>query len=188
MMLISKFATENILEEISITEKLYGFEFPVDYKQFLLKYNGGYTPKTKFKINGISADIEGFFGVGNVQLNYSQISMDFMKNFIKEGLVPIAKDSFGNYIVMGICGDLESKIFFWDHELSKKNLLTKDFFTFIHKCKSELMNEAAKKSIKEREDDLKAKGRGNIITDSLRAMWQKEIDKYEKIIQEEVRL
>lgn len=40
--------------------------------------------------------------------------------------------------------------------------------------------------MKEREAILLAKGRGNIITDDLRKMWQAEIDKYESIIQEEV--
>lgn len=44
----------------------------------------------------------------------------------------------------------------------------------------------AKRSIKEREAALIAKGRGSIITDDLRKMWQDEIDKYGNMIQEEV--
>ena len=33
---------------------------------FLHKYNGGHTPKTKFNARGISSDLRGFFGVGDV--------------------------------------------------------------------------------------------------------------------------
>jgi hypothetical protein len=53
-------------------------------------------------------------------------------------------------------------------------------------CKSEKTNDASKRTIKEREDALIAKGRGNIITDDLRKMWQAEIDKYGNMTQEEV--
>lgn len=188
IMLISKFVTENIVEEISGTEKKYGFEFPVQYKQFLIKYNGGYTPKTKFKINGVASDVNAFLGVGNAEINYSQITTEAMTDLVEKEVIPIAEDSFGNYILIGVSGDLINKIFFWDHEKSEKKLLTQDFLSFINKCRRDIINEAAKRSIKEREDDLIAKGRGHIITDSLKAMWQKEIDKYEKISQEEVNL
>lgn len=79
------------------------------------------------------------------------------------------------------------KIFFCNHEEGNKveciagNL--KDFFKY---CKSEEISEASRLSIKEREDALIARGRGAIITDALRQMWQAEIDKYENMIQEEV--
>ena len=49
-----------------------------------------------------------------------------------------------------------------------------------------MISEASRRSIKEREDALIAKGRGNIITDDLRKMWQAEIDKYGSMLQEEV--
>ena len=58
--------------------------------------------------------------------------------------------------------------------------------SFIKACKSEQISEASKRSIKEREDALIQKGRGNIITDELRKMWQAEIDKYADMKQEEV--
>ena len=49
-----------------------------------------------------------------------------------------------------------------------------------------MISEASRRSIKEREDALIAKGRDNIITDDLRKMWQAEIVKYGNMVQEEV--
>lgn len=58
--------------------------------------------------------------------------------------------------------------------------------SFIQHCRSKEIDPASKLSIKEREEALIARGRGNIITDDLRKMWQAEIDKYENMVQEEV--
>ena len=57
---------------------------------------------------------------------------------------------------------------------------------FIGCCKSEVIGDEFTQSIEEREAYLVAKGRGDIITDGLRKMWQCEIDKYKDIMQEEV--
>ena len=54
-MLISKFSNCNVEEKIIDIEKQYKIILPTQYKNFLHKYNGGYTPKTKFKV-------ENFFG------------------------------------------------------------------------------------------------------------------------------
>lgn len=48
------------------------------------------------------------------------------------------------------------------------------------------ISEASKLSIEEREAILIANGKGDIITDGLREMWQAEIKKYSNMIQEEV--
>ena len=58
--------------------------------------------------------------------------------------------------------------------------------TFFGKCKSEIISENSKKSIREREQELIAAGRADIISDGLRKIWQAEIDKYSKIVQEEI--
>ena len=129
-MLISKFSNYNVEEKIIDLERQYEIILPTQYKNFLHKYNGGYTPKTKFKAG---------------------------------------------------------KIYFCDHEKGNKvEYITESFKKFIECCKSEIISEASRRSIKEREDALIAKGRGNIITDDLRKMWQAEIDKYGGMVQEEV--
>lgn len=188
-MLISKFNNENIENEIKYLEEKFNFKFPEVYRKFLLKYNGGYTPKTNFKINKVSSDIRGFFGLGNANINYNLFKEDeSFKEYILKKIVPIAMDSFGNYIVISVENDIIGEIYFMNHEMDGKlTLLTKDFTTFIRGCKSEFISEASKRSIREREEILLEKGKGHVITDSLRATWQAEIDKYSLMVQEEVK-
>ena len=57
---------------------------------------------------------------------------------------------------------------------------------FIKDCKSEIIDSASIKSIKEREEEFIRNGRADFITDELKEMWQAEIDKFNSIHQEEV--
>lgn len=183
-MLISKFSNCNVEEKITDIERQNEIILPVQYKNFLHRYNGGYTPKTKFKAGEISSDLQGFFGVGNVKLSLDDVELG---DFLEKNIFPIACDSFGNYIVIGLSNDDAGKIYFCDHEKGNKaEYITENLKKFIACCKSEIISDASRRSIKEREDALIARGRGNIITDDLRKMWQAEIDKYESMAQEEV--
>lgn len=185
-MLISKFSNFNVEQMISNVERKYGITLPSQYKNFLYKYNGGYTPKTKFRVGRISSDIRGFFGVGDVKLNLESLELD---DWIRQKFFPIACDSFCNYIVIGLCGDDAGKIFFCDHERGTKiEYITEDLNTFFAACQSNQISEASRSTIKEREEALIAKGKGHIITDDLREIWQAEIDKYGSMIQEDVLL
>ena len=183
-MLISKFLKCNVEEQIIDIERQYQIILPVQYRNFLKKYNGGYTPKTKFKAGKFSSDLRGFLGIGDVKLSMDNVKLG---DFLEKNIFPIAYDSFGNYIVIGVSNDNAGKIFFCDNENGNKaEYITENLKKFIECCKSEKISEASRRSIKEREEALIAKGRGNIITDDLRKMWQTEIDKYGSMIQEEV--
>lgn len=182
-MLISKFPNCSIREKVIGIERRYEITLPIQYKKFLYKYNGGYTPKTKFKVGKISSDLRGFFGIGDVGLSLNSVELG---EWLEKNVFPIACDSFGNYIVISLGND-EGMIYFCDHEKGNKaEYITGNLKDLFLICKSEKINDASRRSIKEREEALIAKGRGNIITDDLRRMWQAEIDKYENMIQEEV--
>ena len=183
-MLISKFINHNIEDRITCMEKEYSISLPNQYKEFLCKYNGGYTPKTNFKVKKISSDIRGFYGLGNVELSFNTVEL---REWTEKGFLPIAFNSFGNYIVIGLDNDNDGKILFCDHEAGyKTEYIAEDLKAFFKHCKSEKISEASRRSIKEREEALIARGRGSIITDALRQMWQAEIDKYSGMVQEEV--
>lgn len=183
-MLISKFSNRNVEEKIIDIEKKYGIILPAEYKNFLHKYNGGYTPKTKFKAGNISSDLRGFFGMGDVKLSLDDVELG---DCLEKNIFPIVCDSLGNYIMIGLSNDDAGRIYFCDHEKGNKaEYITENLKKFIECCKSEMISEASRRSIKEREDALIAKGRGSIITDDLRKMWQAEIDKYGSMVQEEV--
>lgn len=183
-MLISKFSNKNIKLKIAEMEKEYEIILPDQYKNFLVRYNGGYTPKTKFRIGSIASDIRGFYGIGNVGLSFNAIEL---REWSKVGLLPVACDSFGNYIVIGLSNSDAGKIYFCNHENGNNaDYIAESLKVFFNYCKSEKISDASRRSIKEREKALVSRGRGDIITDELRQMWQAEINKYKNMIQEEV--
>ena len=183
-MLIAKFGTDGVSDEISKIESRYSITFPKQYKDFLLRYNGGYTPKTKFRAKGISSDIKGFYGLGAVGLS---VNREVIASWISQELFPIACDSFGNILFICFASDNYESIFFGDHEKGMKlSLIANDFSSFIRACKSDKLPEAALRSIEERKAALIERGRGHIITPALIEMWQVELDKYGNMRQEEV--
>jgi hypothetical protein len=183
-MLISKFNIKDIETKIAFFEKSNNIKLPDQYKTFLCKYNGGYTPKTKFKVGKISSDIRVFYGIYCSEYGFDEVDIP---EWVEKELLPIATDYNGNYIVIGLGNNNNGKIYFSDHELGYKiyqigeNL--KDFLKF---CKSEKIGNEFIQPINEREEMLIARGNGHLITDALRKAWQAEIDKFSKIFQEEV--
>ena len=177
-MLISKFSTNNVDEKIKEFEIAREIKIPKQLKQFLLKYNGGETPDTSFSCGGESSDIVAFYGLGDVKYSYNGV--DIHDNN-KDSLLPIACDSFGNDILIGLTS---GEIYFRDHETNNFTKLAQDLRTFIENCISEAITPS--ETIKEREKRLISEGRENIITDELRALWQAEIDKSRAIMQEKV--
>ena len=187
-MLISKFSTENIEQEIEAFEQKHRFTFPDQYRSFLLKYNGGYTPKTSFKVGRNESDIRGLIGLGAAEKYYNYayhetfISMD---EHLANGFLPIAENSFGDSVLLGLAPHNEGKIYFYYHDRPKKYIeLAKDFMTFVKKCKSEPIGHI--RSIEERRANMAANGRADMITDGLVSLWQAEIDKFKNLHQEEL--
>ena len=179
-MLISKYSCHNFDEELELCSQRLELHFPQAFVDFLRKYNGGETPNTTFSLRGVSSDIRAFYGLGDVKYSFSGIEAILVGT---KRYLPIALDSFGNNIVM----DVDSgAILFYDHEAGAVKPLAEDFRAFVEACKSEPISPASCKSIAEREQDLIQRGRGSIITDALRQMWQSEIEKYQSISQEKV--
>lgn len=179
-MLISKFASDNVDVRLKEYEKIIGKRLPNQYRQFILKYNGGETPNTSYKINGVSSDLRVLYGLGN-----EKYPLDLIRTIGNENqeYLAIGCDSFGNEIFIDI---VKGAIYFGNHENGKITKLTSDFKTFINICESKKINSASMKSVEERENDLIKRGRGNIITEELRNMWRAEIAKNSLLKLEEI--
>lgn len=182
-MLISKFDTADIEEKIQRLESRCAIVLPESYRKFLSRYNGGLTPETFFRVQRVSSDVRAFYGLGDVE--YSLDSLD-LEEWIHRNFFPIACDSFGNDIMLGLAGDSAGAVFFWDHELGSAKKLTPDLKSFVKACRSEKISPYATKPIAEREADLIARGRGHVITESLKRAWQEEIDRFSNIVQQRV--
>lgn len=184
-MLISKFQNYNAEERIVELENKFNISLPTQYRKFLYKYNGGDTPETKYKAGRKSSDLRAFYGFGEV--GYSIDKFTDLPEWIDNGIFPIACDSFGNFIAIGVNEDTYGKIYFADHEAGfGKSAIADDFKEFTSKCKSKKISPDVRMTIEEREADLIARGRGHVIDDLLRQMWQEEIDKYGNMVQEKL--
>jgi len=95
-----------------------GALLPKEYKTFLLKRNGGEPVPSDFKLG--EDDITGLHHIYGIfeQDNHRDILNNYnvFKGRIKKELLPIADDSFGNQICIGIKNKYVGKIYFWDHE------------------------------------------------------------------------
>ncbi len=187
-MLISKFDNTNVIEKLESFEIRYNFTFPKIYRDFIIKYNGGITPKTKFKINKIGSDIRAFYGFDkkNDQYNYERIERSFdLSAYIAEDICPIAVNSFGDYIMIGVGEKNNGQIYFSYHDRVKGlEVLAENFHFFVDKCKSEKIGHI--KTIEERKKILIDNGNVENIKPSLIKVWEQEIQKYENIHQEKL--
>lgn len=123
---ISEYRINN--NDIESIEKLKHCILPADYKEFLLKHNGGSPNFDAFEIKNYFPDgrssidsIDYFFGICHDKQSVMR-SYDIFdktkcyKGRITEELLPIACDPFGNRICIGIKDQYYGKIYFWDHE------------------------------------------------------------------------
>ena len=105
-MLISKFDNTNIESHIKEFEEKYSFKFPKQYRDFLLKYNGGETPKSRFKINKVDSDIRAFYGLGGVDEYYDYSFFErthtTINDYLEDGFIPIGTTVLGDKVVIGI--------------------------------------------------------------------------------------
>ncbi len=106
-------------------EATIGQPLPDDYRDFLVRCNGGYgrgyvqflalTPK------GHAADacvnhVGGFRKESYFSLESNYANYQIYEVRIPKALIWIADDPFGNAICLGISGAHRGKVFFWDHE------------------------------------------------------------------------
>lgn len=170
-MLIAKFKSDDVKDKLNEYEDILGKKLPQQYKDFILKYNGGETPNTNYRVGHTSSDVKALYGLGSVKY-----SLDAVKLIEKNGIsyLPVGCDSFGNELLLELSHGL---VYFLNHENDSVEKIADSFKMFIDLCVSEEVNASSVKSVEQREAELIKKGRGNIITDALREMWKLEIER-----------
>ena len=186
-MLIAKYLNKNsdIEKMIKHFEDEYKISLPIQYRTFLQKYNGGYTPKTSLKIKKFFTDIRAFYGVGDAKNRLEDIA--WLEDFLEKNWLPIASNCWGDYIAIRLRGEEEGKIYFLDHEKGyRKKFLADDLKQFFDYCKSGEIDPGVYLTVEEREAELLAEGKGAYITEGLKKAWQEEFDRFKDMVREEV--
>ncbi|WP_152658616.1 SMI1/KNR4 family protein [Oceanobacillus sp. CFH 90083] len=111
----------NELEDFEIEQ---GLNFPESYRDFLLKYNGGYVNPNVFYISSEEGEsaINIFYGIGNMYNNLEK-KLDLFDDLIDIGFIPIASDSGGNQICLGVNEKYFEQVYFWNHEQETDELM-----------------------------------------------------------------
>ncbi|EAB5656919.1 SMI1/KNR4 family protein, partial [Salmonella enterica subsp. enterica] len=107
------------LEDISDFEREIKGVLPIDYKNFLMKHNGGQPQPDSFKFfsdRNDASSVDRFLSLGKEKNSNLLKYYNNYKDRIPSGFIPIAHDAGGNLIIMGL-KDNENKIYFWDHEI-----------------------------------------------------------------------
>ena len=108
---------------LSKFEHKQALHLPEDYRQFLLKHNGGAPAPMNtidFEKEGrpTSSDVQFIYGIhdGEYWASLEWHLKNLEGRIVAEGL-PVAGDSAGNQYVLITRGEQEGQIYFWDHEL-----------------------------------------------------------------------
>ncbi|WP_276501883.1 SMI1/KNR4 family protein [Terrimonas pollutisoli] len=103
------------LELISQFESANDVVLPDDYKNFLLKYNGG-EPKPAIEPT-IKSDVQWIYGMVSEPYFASLFQhLDTFQGRLPSWYIPIANDSGGNLYVMSLYEENHGVIAFWSHE------------------------------------------------------------------------
>lgn len=108
-------------KKIAAAEKKMGIKLPEDYRQFLLKNNGGRPDPANFPIRGLENNpfggIHFFGGIGD---NIESVNIDWsykiFRGRIPKNLLPIASDPMGNLICLSLGVEDQGTVYYWDHD------------------------------------------------------------------------
>lgn len=110
-------------EEVDRVEKKVGLTFPNEYREHLLKHNGGQCSPNSFSFleNGTESMscIDWFLAIYDGEYDSLEKYIDIYKTHDKRlpsHILPIAHDPGGNLICISCGSSDRGSIYFWDHE------------------------------------------------------------------------
>jgi hypothetical protein len=127
-------------EEIGWIEGVLGSKLPEDYKQFLLKYNGGVPEDDEIAVEELDdtpTDLRVFFGIRREE---ETENIFWNLNLVKESckgmvLLPFACDSGGNLFLLQWKGNNFSVVYLDTGEVWKLYYVAKSFGEFLNLLK-----------------------------------------------------
>ena len=109
--------SEKRLNEFETYKKVH---LPAEYRDFLLKFNGGQPVPSFFwiKLGEDGSSIFQFYGLhdGPSHLSISTY-IENEKHGVPKSMLPIADDGTGNFICLGISSFNDAELFFIDHDV-----------------------------------------------------------------------
>lgn len=114
-------------DELRRAESVIGATLPKEYRQFLLKHNGGRPDPADFRITWKDRErlARGWriSTVGDFHSIYDGQALNLLEDFkfyrerLPKDMLAVARDPGGNAIVLGLAGENRGKVFFWINNL-----------------------------------------------------------------------
>ena len=106
---------------VSAFEGTLGHPLPDGYRDFMLRYNGGRPTPSSFQLalrSGPYTDslVDWFLSLHDGELSNLERTVKLMSGRFPPDTLPIGRDPFGNFVLIGLRGDTRGKVYFWDHE------------------------------------------------------------------------
>jgi cell wall assembly regulator SMI1 len=110
---------------IAALETQLGRSLPGDYREFMLRYNGGRPkpPMFRFALRNGRQDnscVHWFLSIHDGEYSNLERTIRSLQGRIPPDTLPIADDPFGNVVLLGLHSDRRGKVYFWDHENEPK--------------------------------------------------------------------
>ena len=119
------------LSSIQRIEEKYNIQFPKEYVDTVLEFNGGRPNRKLFDIkNRVECIFEALL---NWDESRKQNMFDWMKIIESNTIIAFGQDPFGNAICFDFSGDKENpEVVFWNHELNKFEFIANNYSNFIN--------------------------------------------------------
>lgn len=131
--IVWKFVNNNVsIKDIGNIENVLGIKLPKDYIDCVIANNAGYPDKMTFDTKEESGKVfEYLLGISesdedNIIDVYLRCKRDLPK-----GIIPFARDCFGNYICFKYSSTDKCEIVFYNHENKKIYFVSNTFTQFI---------------------------------------------------------
>jgi len=167
---------EGVAEFLSGLEAEYGIRLPSEYRNFMVKYNGGDTPETTMRLkNGKKPiDIGGFYSTQEGVVSLESMSrIMLLSDYIDIGQFPAVGIEDG-YFTIGINEDNYGKIFHYD---SRRNKIIQEaadsFYEFIGLCVTDIKGGVW--TFEERHKAYKDSHDGNEPSPQHIEIWKKQV-------------
>ena len=105
---------DSSIDTIESVEYRLQITLPDDYKQFVLKYDGGYPSPNHFKVDGKVEIFNNLISLDENEYDNIYEILEDLQDRLSDQLIPFAEDGFGNLLCFDFSAD--KTIVFWDHE------------------------------------------------------------------------
>lgn len=130
-----KFVNNNVsIEDIKNIESTLNIKLPKDYIECVMANNAGYPDKYSFDMGGEKGKV--FEYLLSISKDDDENMIDVylrLKNDLPKGVIPFARDGFGNLICFKYMDSDTYEIVFYDHEDQKVYFISNTFSEFLSK-------------------------------------------------------